>query len=412
MNADELDWQISKDEPKIIKVIGVGGGGGNAVTHMYRKGIQDVSFLLCNTDVQALQCSEVPDKLAIGRLGAGGIPERAKEAAEKYETEIRQRLSDGTEMVLITAGMGGGTGTGAAPIIARIAKEMEILTVGIVTIPFLFERNHKILQALDGVEQIEKNVDALLVINNERLRKIYPDLSLSNAFAKADDTLAIAAKSIAEIITVPGKINLDFADVHSTLTDGGVALISNGYGEGDRRLELAINDALNSPLINNTNIYAAKKILFSLSFSEESPLLMEEMDEVDKFMSKFNRNVNVIWGTTVDDSLGYKVKITILASGFGVKDMLPEMLEDKTGRDEVRIEEVYGDMLEPSNKPTFAILTIEELDDDELIEWLEDTPACRRDLKKIKERRNKKQAFTAPIPAAKPASSSATSVSY
>ena len=250
---DEIvQFDFPTDSPKIIKVIGVGGGGGNAVNHMYREGIHDVTFVLCNTDNQALAESPVPVKLQLGRsitqgLGAGNRPERARDAAEESIEDIRNQLNDGTKMVFITAGMGGGTGTGAAPVIARIAKEMDILTVGIVTIPFIFEGEKKITQALDGVERIAQHVDALLVINNERLREIYADLTFMNAFGKADDTLSIAAKSIAEIITMRGTVNLDFADVKTILKDGGVAIMSTGFGEGENRVTKAIDDAQASP---------------------------------------------------------------------------------------------------------------------------------------------------------------------
>ncbi len=262
---DEIvQFDFPTDSPKIIKVIGVGGGGGNAVNHMYREGIHDVTFVLCNTDNQALAESPVPVKLQLGRsitqgLGAGNRPERARDAAEESIEDIRNQLNDGTKMVFITAGMGGGTGTGAAPVIARIAKEMDILTVGIVTIPFIFEGEKKIIQALDGVERIAQHVDALLVINNERLREIYADLTFMNAFGKADDTLSIAAKSIAEIITMRGTVNLDFADVKTILKDGGVAIMSTGFGEGENRVTKAIDDALHSPLLNNNDIFNAKE---------------------------------------------------------------------------------------------------------------------------------------------------------
>ena len=253
----------------IIKVIGVGGGGGNAVNHMYKEGIHDVSFVLCNTDNQALNDSPVPVHLQLGKegLGAGNKPEKAREAAEESIEDVRRMLSDGTKMAFITAGMGGGTGTGAAPVIARVSKELDILTVGIVTIPFRFEGDRKIDQALDGVEEMAKHDDALLVINNERLREIYPDLTVLDAFGKADDTLSVAAKSIAEIITVHGLINLDFNDVKTVLKDGGVAIMSTGYGEGEGRVKKAIDDALNSPLLNDNDIYNSKKILLSIAFS-------------------------------------------------------------------------------------------------------------------------------------------------
>ena len=247
----------SKASQSIIKVIGVGGGGGNAVNHMYREGIHDVTYVLCNTDRKALSDSPIPNHLQLGKdgLGAGNRPEKARQAALESMDEIKEMLNDGTRMVFITAGMGGGTGTGAAPIIAQCAKDAGILTVGIVTIPFKFEGNKKINQALDGVEEISKHVDALLVINNERLREIYPELTVLTAFAKADDTLSIAAKSIAEIITMHGIMNLDFQDVTTVLKDGGVAIMSTGYGEGENRVTKAINEALNSPLLNNNDIF-------------------------------------------------------------------------------------------------------------------------------------------------------------
>ena len=262
------------DLPKencIIKVIGVGGGGGNAVNHMYRNSIHDVTFVLCNTDRQALNNSPVPVHIQLGKegLGAGNIPEVARKAAEESIDDIRGMLNDGTKMSFITAGMGGGTGTGAAPVIARISKELGILTVGIVTIPFCFEGANKIDQALDGVEEMAKHVDALLVINNERLRQIYPDVSVLNAFARADDTLNIAVRSITEIITFHGLINLDFNDVRTVLKDGGVAIMSTGYGEGEGRVKKAIKDALTSPLLNDNDVFNSKKILLNISFSED-----------------------------------------------------------------------------------------------------------------------------------------------
>lgn len=237
-------------------------------------------------------------KLQLGKegLGAGNRPERAREAAEESIEDVKGMLNDGCKMVFITAGMGGGTGTGAAPIIAKTAKDMDILTVGIVTIPFLFEGNRKIDQALDGVEKMSQHVDALLVINNERLRDIYSDFSVMNAFGKADDTLSIAAKSIAEIITIRGTINLDFNDVKTVLKDGGVAIMSTGYGKGESRVSQAINDALHSPLLNNNDIFNSKKILFNISFSTKSELMMEEMNEVHDFMSKFGKDVETKWG--------------------------------------------------------------------------------------------------------------------
>lgn len=324
--ADHLDFGEPERQNSIIKVIGVGGGGGNAVNNMYKQGIHDVSFVVCNTDAQALKDSPVPERLQLGSegLGAGNRPEKARLAAEESIDDIKAMLSDGTKMDFITAGMGGGTGTGAAPVIAQVSKELGILTVGIVTIPFKFEGNKKIDQALDGVDEMAKHVDALLVINNERLRKVYPDLSLLNGFAKADDTLSVAAKSIAEIITVRGLINLDFNDVRTVLKDGGVAIMSTGFGEGEGRVRKAIDDALNSPLLNDNDVYNSQKILLSIAFSSDNGtdgLAMEEMNEINDFMSRFGSNFELKWGIAIDNTLEKKVKITILATGFGLDDL-------------------------------------------------------------------------------------------
>lgn len=324
--ADHLDFGEPDRQNSIIKVIGVGGGGGNAVNNMYNQGIHDVSFVVCNTDAQALKASPVPERLQLGSegLGAGNQPEKARLAAEESIDDIKAMLSDGTKMDFITAGMGGGTGTGAAPVIAQVSKELGILTVGIVTIPFKFEGNKKIDQALDGVDEMAKHVDALLVINNERLRKVYPDLSLLNGFAKADDTLSVAARSIAEIITVRGLINLDFNDVRTVLKDGGVAIMSTGFGEGEGRVRKAIDDALNSPLLNDNDVYNSQKILLSIAFSSDNGtdgLAMEEMNEINNFMSRFGSNFELKWGIAIDNTLEKKVKITILATGFGLDDL-------------------------------------------------------------------------------------------
>ena len=410
-----MPFDFPAENPTIIKVIGVGGGGGNAVNHMYKEGIHDVTFVVCNTDNQALAESPVPVKLQLGKegLGAGNRPERAREAAEESIEDVKGMLNDGCKMVFITAGMGGGTGTGAAPIIAKTAKDMDILTVGIVTIPFLFEGNRKIDQALDGVEKMSQHVDALLVINNERLRDIYSDFSVMNAFGKADDTLTIAAKSIAEIITLPGIINLDFADVNTTMKDGGVALMSNGFGEGEGRVRQAVEDALNSPLLSNNDVKNAKKILFNVYFSEEAELRMEEMNDVHNFMSEFNRDIEVIWGTAVDNTLGNKVKMTILATGFTMDDIpliadkrrneAAQMTEEELRLEEERIEKerkerdligkYYGASAQKAGRFTSrakaVVLTQEELDDDALIALIEDNPTYNRDPKSVARARSK-----------------------
>ena len=407
---DEIvQFDFPTDSPKIIKVIGVGGGGGYAVNHMYREGIHDVTFVLCNTDNQALAESPVPVKLQLGRsitqgLGAGNRPERARDAAEESIDDIKEQLNDGTKMVFITAGMGGGTGTGAAPVIARIAKEMDILTVCIVTIPFIFEGEKKIIQALDGVERIAQHVDALLVINNERLREIYADLTFMNAFGKADDTLSIAAKSIAEIITMRGTVNLDFADVKTILKDGGVAIMSTGFGEGENRVTKAIDDALHSPLLNNNDIFNAKKVMLNVSFCPTSELMMEEMNEIHEFMSKFREGVEVIWGVAVDNSLDTKVKITVLATGFGVEDV-PGMdtlhearsqeeeerqlqLEEEKEKNKERIRKAYGESAGIGKKSLRSrrhiyIFNTEDLDNDDIIAMIEESPTYTRDKTKL-----------------------------
>lgn len=410
---DIPEGSTSSSESSIIKVIGVGGGGGNAVNHMFREGIHNVNFVLCNTDSKALCDSPVPATIQLGKegLGAGNRPERAREAAEESLEEIHEMLDDGTKMVFITAGMGGGTGTGAAPVIAREAKNMGILTVGIVTIPFLFEGNKKIDQALDGVEEISKHVDALLVINNERLREIYPELNVLSAFEKADNTLSIAARSIAEIITMHGIINLDFRDVCTVLKDGGVAIMSTGYGEGDNRVTKAIEDALHSPLLNNNDIFNSKKVLLSISFCKESEgdqLMMDEMNEVHEFMSKFHDDVETKWGLSTDPTLEKKVKITILATGFGINNVtgMQEKLDkdEETRRkaDEAKKEERDDrrEIFYPTNdrqggmrkRPKVYLFELSDLDNEEVISMIELTPTYKRSKEILNQIREKAQA--------------------
>ena len=401
-NLGVVDFGAPEKENSIIKVIGVGGGGGNAVNHMYREGIHDVSFVLCNTDNQALNDSPVPVHLQLGSegLGAGNRPERARQAAEESIEDIRNMLNDGTRMAFITAGMGGGTGTGAAPVIARVSKEMGILTVGIVTIPFRFEGPRKIDQALDGVEEMAKHVDALLVINNERLREIYPELSILDAFGKADDTLSVAAKSIAEIITVHGLINLDFNDVRTVLKDGGVAIMSTGFGEGEGRVKKAIDDALNSPLLNDNDVFHSKKILLSISFCGDKDgkdsLMMEEMNDVNDFMARFG-DFEIKWGLATDPELGKKVKVTILATGFGVENVdgmnnhikrhtqeeinsLAEQ-QQKDADLQQRREHYYGtdgNTARYKRRPNIYLFRQEDLDNDDIISAVESTPTYKR----------------------------------
>ena len=305
----------------IIKAVGVGGGGNNAVNHMYRSGLKNVSFVNINSDRQCLANSPVPVKLVIGDgLGAGNKPEVAEGYAKDAIEDINRLFDDDTKMVFITAGMGGGTGTGAGPVVAQVAKERGLPTIGIVTIPFLFEGQVKIKKAIAGADEMAKYVDALLVINNERLNDIYGDLDFLNAFGKADDTLSIAARSISEIITSNGLINLDFNDVDTTLRDGGAAIISTGYGEGENRVSIAIRDALNSPLLKNRDIMGSKKLLFNIFFDpkSEATFKMSETRELTEFISSLNTEVDVVWGVGFDETLGNKVKITILAAGFDV----------------------------------------------------------------------------------------------
>lgn len=394
-----LDFGDPDKNNSIIKVIGVGGGGGNAVNHMYRKGIHDVTFVLCNTDNQALNDSPVPVHLQLGKegLGAGNKPAKARKAAEESADDIREMLNDGTRMAFITAGMGGGTGTGAAPVIARISKEMDILTVGIVTIPFRWEGTQKIDQALDGVEEMAKHVDALLVINNDRLREIYPDLSVQDAFGKADDTLSIAAKSISEIITEHGLINLDFNDVKTVLKDGGVAIMSTGYGEGEGRVKKAIEAAINSPLLNEKDVFNSKKILLNITFAGgkngNDGLMMDEMGDVNEFMEKFG-DFEIKWGLAINPELEKKVKVTILATGFGVEHVEgmdnhmkrritqedAEAIEAQAKREDRR-DRYYHDTPNKTRyrrRPHIYRFNAEDLDNENVISAVEQSPTYKR----------------------------------
>ncbi len=389
-NNEVLPFGFPTEAHKIIKVIGVGGGGGNAVKTMYRDGIRDVVFALANTDSQALAESDIPVKVQLGPgLGAGNEPAVAQKYAEESIENIKALFHDDTQMVFITATMGGGTGTGAAPVIARCAKEEGMLTVGIVTIPFKFEMRPKIRQAIAGVREMAKYVDALLVINNERLIDIYADQKITDGFRKVDETLNTATKSIAELITVRGIINLDFHDVSKILKDGGVAIMSSGEAAGENRLEQAIQAALNSPLLYNNDIYNSKKILFNIyqSTDEQYQLVLNEMNEIRHFMEKFeDENIEVIWGLANDPSLGDKVKITVLATGFGMSNI---PLDDSENDDEP-ISRLYG---EPAGKKALYLFELEDddLDNDNLINALIDSPTHLRrssDITVIKAARN------------------------
>ena len=311
-----IDWN-DEHKSSIIKVIGVGGGGGNAVTYMYEQGIHNVNFIICNTDAQALYKSAVPVKIQIGELGAGGIPEVARKAAMDSLDKIREVLDTGTKMVFLTAGMGGGTGTGAAPVIARIAKELGILTVAIVTIPFRFEGPHRIKQALEGINELKEQVDALLVINNEKLREMYGDLTLTNAFSKADNVLTMAARGIAELITLPGKVNVDFNDVNTTMTGGGITIMGSASASGENRAREAVEAALNSPLLNNNDITGARRILLNItSGTGENEIKMDELMEITDYITRSAKNAVMNWGTGNDESLGNAINVTVVATDF------------------------------------------------------------------------------------------------
>lgn len=340
--ANVLDFgPIEDTSNEIIKVVGVGGGGCNAVKNMYEEHIANVTFAVCNTDSKALANSPVPVKIMLGEsgLGAGANPELGKSEALKSKDMVKKLFEDNTKMCFITAGMGGGTGTGAAPVIASIARSLGILTIGIVTIPFFFEKKRKIIKALKGVEEMRKNVDSLLIINNESICDIYSDsrISVKDALKAADQILCNAAKGISELVTLEGSINLDFRDVESTMRGGGGAIMAIGRARGERRVEKAIIDALESPLLYGSDITQAKNILFNIYTSDEAPLFVNEMREIDAFMYGLNPNIDVIWGTSDDNTLGEDAKIIILATGLDNKFM-PEGMdssEDESQYDKI-----------------------------------------------------------------------------
>ncbi|MBI5218573.1 MAG: cell division protein FtsZ [Bacteroidia bacterium] len=329
MSEEIISFDIPQDETSIIKVIGVGGGGSNAVNYMYELGIKDVNFVICNTDAQALKKGPVPTRIQLGATltegrGAGNKPEQGREAAKESLDEIMKTIGEHTKMVFITAGMGGGTGTGAAPIIAKAAKEKGILTVGIVTIPFKFEGPLRIGQAIEGISEMKDFVDSLLVINNEKLREIYGNLKLSEAFKKADNVLTIAAKGIAEIITVHGYVNVDFEDVKTVMKNSGVAIMGSASADGENRASDAIKEALNSPLLNNNDIRGAKNILLNITSGSEE-ITMDEVGEItDYVLRAVGTDANIIWGNGTDSQLGTKVNVTIIATGFS-SNSIPEL---------------------------------------------------------------------------------------
>jgi cell division protein FtsZ len=323
----ELTIEWPENKSSIIKVVGVGGGGGNAVTYMYQQGIHNVNFVICNTDSQALEKSPVPVKIQLGKgLGAGNKPEVGREAALDSIDEIREVLDTGTKMVFVTAGMGGGTGTGAAPVVARVARELGILTVAIVTIPFRFEGTRRFEQAMEGVRELREHVDSLLIINNEKLREMYGDLTIRDAFSKADNVLTTAAKGIAELITLPGYINVDFADVSTIMNNGGITVMGSASASGENRARKAVETALNSPLLNNSDITGARKILLNItSGSGNNEVTMDELFEITDYVTRSAKNASMIWGAGNDEKLGDAVCVTIVATDFAESCIPPDL---------------------------------------------------------------------------------------
>lgn len=393
MTEDLIDFSLQENESSIIKVIGVGGGGGNAVNYMYKQGIKDVDFIICNTDAQALETSEIPIKIQLGESltegrGAGNKPERGEQSAIENLEDINEVLADNTKMVFITAGMGGGTGTGAAPVIAKAAKEMGILTVGIVTIPFRFEGRQRLHQAIAGINKLKENVDSLLVINNEKLSEIYGDLKLSTAFSKADDVLATAAKGIAEIITLHGYINVDFEDVKTVMTNSGVAVMGSASAEGENRAVNAIREALTSPLLNSNDVRGASNILLNIS-SGEDEVTMDEVGQITDYVQEaVGDTASIIWGTGKDLALENKVAVTIIATGFDNGLIPEETVSPKTASFQAArgssnvAEQIKIDLDEEAVNSEEQKLMLTDLKNTEIDE-IENIPAYKRKLKNL-----------------------------
>lgn len=414
--TDASNFETEEKSNSIIKVIGVGGGGGNAVNYMFKQNIPLIKFVVCNTDKQALRMSPVPNQVLLGPGitnggGAGNVPEIGRQCAEESVEEIRALFKDETEMVFITAGMGGGTGTGAAPVVAREAKAAGMLTIGIVTVPFMFEGKKKIIKALAGAEEMKKHVDALLIINNENIIELYKDFNFFNAFSKADDTLANAARSISEIISDPCYVNVDFQDVKTTLKDSGSAIIATAIGEGEHRITDALTNALHSPLLKLHDIMTSKRLLFKFICAKDSdnPIRAEEMAEITDFTQRLPQSIDVKWGIGDDPTMGDKVKITVLASGFdvtiqegdgGIIMTNPDKKEAEPTKKELdekkKIAEIYGESkLKEQERETarlkYTVLKPSQFDDHEVIALLERNPAynrpqrIREELRKLSE---------------------------
>lgn len=381
--ADLMDFDLPVSGKKIIKVIGVGGGGGNAVNHMYRQGIKDVDFAVCNTDAQALMNSPVPFKVQLGSAltegrGAGNKPDVGRDSAIENLEDIEKLLDGNTKMVFITAGMGGGTGTGAAPVIAQAARDRKILTIGIVSIPFRNEGRLRIQQAIEGIREIENCVDSLLIINNERIREIYGDFPISKAFSKADDVLAIAAKGIAEIITCPGFINVDFEDVRTVMQDSGVAIMGSSQASGENRALKAVEGALNSPLLNNNDISGAKNILVNITSGETNEVTMDEMNLVNEYVQNMaGNNADLIYGVAVDPEMNEEISVTVIATGFKTSS-IPELNSGSQPlREKVPLLDDFADFpagffnTEAAHAPKYPVFTESPLDKkDEIIKQL------------------------------------------
>ncbi|MBR2052433.1 MAG: cell division protein FtsZ [Bacteroidales bacterium] len=365
--TDLIKFDTKEEIPNIIKVIGVGGGGGNAVTHMFTEGIQGVDFILCNTDKQALDKSPVAKKIHLGKrlLGAGNKPDEGHKAAIETTEELREILAQDTKMLFITAGMGGGTGTGAAPVVAEVARELDILTVGIVTLPFSFEGKRRQQQALLGIEELRKHVDALLVISNDKLRQEHGDMKLAQAFKKADDVLKTAAKGIAEIITVTGYVNVDFQDVNTVMRNSGKAIMGSGYAEGEGRALRAVTEAVHSPLLDDSEIAGAKNILVYITSGTEE-VSLDEVTEITEYVQEATGNCSdVIWGNGEDLSLGEGINVTLIATGFEEEttESKRHILQDTSN---AILHNMYNDLTQPKNKPLPETETQTQTYDDEI----------------------------------------------
>lgn len=399
-----MDFELPKDKTSIIKVIGVGGGGGNAVNHMYSQGIRGVDFIVCNTDLQALNISPVPHKIQLGPSltegrGAGSLPMIGKNAAVENLDEIKEYLAKDTKMVFVTAGMGGGTGTGAAPVIAQTAKEMGILTVGIVTVPFNFEGRKRRIQAEEGLEEMRANVDTLLVINNERLREITGNLSIGEAFAQADDVLTIAARGIAEVIAVTGAINVDFNDVSTVMKDSGVAIMGSASAEGDNRALKAVDKALESPLLNDNDISGAEYVLLNITYGDQE-VLMDEITEItDYIQDAAGSTADVIFGHAKDELLGDKLSVTVIATGFSSTPLTGfERAPEKqvTQLDEEPKNEIKAPLSSPTQKnPWSGAKEIEESKEEPFLKTTEgaETQEAKEDVTKEEKKEQKEMEF-------------------